>query len=159
MRRSSSGPLVLLLALATLSCEGDGPTAPPDSPECATSQATFTVVAPPVTFDEVGTLTAASCKLGRGSYADRWELVVPAAVDIEIDMTSEDVDSFIILRNADDEKIGSDDDGGIGGFNSGNSRLAGRIQAGTYYIMTTTFNDDAVGDYSLSVNVIPIPIP
>jgi hypothetical protein len=158
MRRSLSRPFALLLALTTLSCEGGGPTAPPDSAECATTQATFTVVAPPVEFAEVGTLTVASCKLGRGSYADRWELVVPAAMNVDISLTSDDFDALIYLRNSEDEKIGSDDDGGVGGFNSGNARLTGVLQAGTYYIMTTTFDDDAVGDYALTINVTPLPI-
>lgn len=158
MRRALSRPFALLLSFATLSCKGDGPTAPPDSAECATTQATFTVVTPPVEFNEVGTLTTASCRLGRGSYADRWELVVPTTVDIEIYMSSDDVDSFIYLRNSEDEKLASDDDTGDGGFNDGNALLAGRLQAGTYYIMTTTYHDDAVGDYSLSVSVIPIPV-
>jgi hypothetical protein len=159
MRRSLARPAVLFLALATLSCEGDGgPTGPPDSAECANTQATFTIVAPPVTFDEIGTLTTASCKLGRGSYADRWELIVPNAVDVDISLTSDDFDAYIYLRNSSEDVIGSDDDGGSGGFNDGNSRLAGRIQPGTYYIMTTTFNDDAVGNYALSVAVTAPPI-
>lgn len=157
MRPSLPAPIALLLALGTLSCD-DGPTAPPDSPECANIQATFNVVSPPVTFDEVGTLTDLSCKLGRGTWADRWELVVPATVDIEVSLVSDEFDAFIILRNDEDERIGSDDDSGIGGFNSGNALLAGRLSAGTYYIMATTYEAGEVGDYSLSITVNPIPI-
>jgi hypothetical protein len=159
MRPPFHRPLALVLALVTLSCDG-GPTAPPpDSAECATKQATFTVVAPPVTFDEVGTLTEVSCKLGRGSWADRWELIVPATVDIEVSMVSDDVDAYLILRNDEEERIGSDDDSGIGGFNSGNALLAGRLAAGTYYIMATTYESGQVGNYSLSITVDPIFIP
>lgn len=151
-------PFSLLFALGALAC-ADGPTEPPpDSAECANKQATFTVVAPPVTFEEVGTLTVTSCKLGRGSYADRWELIVSATVDIDVSLTSEEFDAYIILRDADDEQIASDDDSGIGGFNSGNARLAGRLQAGTYYIMTTTLDDEAVGDYALAITVNAIPV-
>lgn len=157
MRPRLTRPLALLMTLGTLSCD-DGPTAPPDSPECATKQATFTVVAPPVTFDEIGTLTELSCKLGRGTWADRWELIVPATVNIEIGLASDDFDAFIILRNDEDKRIGSDDDSGIGGFNSGNAVLAGRLVAGTYYIMATTFESGQVGDYSLTVEITPVPI-
>lgn len=157
MRHRLHRPLTALLALTALSCS-DGPTAPePDSPECANIQATFTVVAPPVTFDEIGTLATTSCLLGRGTYADRWELIVPAIVDIEVNLTSDELDAFIILRNDENKNIGSDDDSGIGGFNSGNAQLAGRLQPGTYYIMTTTFAAGQVGAYALSVEVTAVP--
>ncbi len=151
--------LPILVAFSALSCSESPTEPPPDSAECANKQATFEVVTPPVTFNDVGTLTTTSCKLGRGSYADRWELIVPATVDIEVSLTSDEFDAYIVLRNADDDQIGSDDDTGVGGFNSGNAFLAGRLQAGTYYIMATTYDDDEVGDYALSIAVEPIDVP
>ena len=154
MKSPVSRSLALALALATLSCK-ESPTAPPDSAECANLQATFNVLALPANFAEVGTLTTASCKLSRGSYADVWEIIVPSAVSIVIDMASVDMDAFIILRNSDGENIGSDDDSGP----ETDAQLDGVLQAGTYYILTTTFGDDVVGSYSLNIAVNPVPPP
>jgi hypothetical protein len=84
---------------------------------------------------------------------------VPATVDIEVGMISDDVDAFIILRNSDGDQIGSDDDAGDGGFNDGNSILAGRLQAGTYFLMMTTYAAGQVGDYSFSIEVNAPAIP
>jgi hypothetical protein len=58
-------------------------------------------------------------------------------------------DPYVILLNAQGQKIDEDDDRG-GDFNA---RIANKIlQPGLYYIIVTTYNRDAMGSYRLSVS-------
>ena len=154
MRLAASRAAVLLLAASTLSCEKD-PTRPPDSAECATTQATWTINSNPASVNEAGTLTTASCKLSRGSYADRYELVLNVAALVEIKLDSDDFDAYVVVRNSDDEYMTSDDDGGV----ETNSRLQFTMQPGTYYIMASAWyeTDADIGNYSVTVNTVAAP--
>lgn len=94
-----------------------------------------------------GSLTTSSCRRGDGSYADVYRLVVPTARTVTLTMRSGAFDAYLSLRDAADNAVDSDDDGGSGT----DARLSVRLQAGTYYIFTNTLHRDATGDYTIQV--------
>ncbi len=140
--------LIPLLALVTLSCE-KSITEPPDSASCGLSVGTVTIASAPGNSSTSGALTSSSCKLGRGSYADRYQFVLGAMASVDILVSSTDFDAFLILRDNSDKLITSDDDFGP----DTDARLNFPMNAGTYYILATTFEDDVVGNYTVTITV------
>jgi hypothetical protein len=136
-------PAVLILLTSSLMACDEGPTSPPtDSLACNTTVGTVSI------GDSVtGVLTPESCRFADGTRADRWRLVLAAPAIITIDMISDDVDPFLIVRDEDGFLIAQDDEGG----GSPNARITHGFAAGTYYISANTYYRDEFGGYSLIV--------
>ncbi len=149
MRSATARLFTVLLAGASVACEEGGVTLPPDSPACNANTAVVTIASAPGSYNAAGTLTAASCKLGRGSFADRYELNLGVNANVDIVVSSTDFDAFLVLRDAGDNGITSDDDFGPGS----DARLNFAFAAGKYYILATTYEDDIVGDYTVTITV------
>ncbi len=132
-----------LLLSATLAACDETPTSPPsDSLACNTTVGTVDV------GDQVtGILTPESCRFADGTYADRWRIVLDSAMIITIDMESDAVDPFLIIRNADGLLLAQDDDGG----GSPNARITHGFAAGTYYIIANTYYQNELGGYVLTI--------
>lgn len=137
-------PALLALLTSTLVACDEGPTAPPtDSLACNTTVGT---VAPGAQV--TGVLTRESCRLSDGTYADRWRMVLDSAAIITIDMFSDDVDPFLIVRNSAGELVAQDDDGA----GSPNARITHGYAAGTYYIIANTYYSGEFGGYTLYID-------
>jgi serine protease Do len=77
----------------------------------------------------------------RGSAGDR----------VEIDMTSEDFDTYLVLVGPSGDEVAQDDDGGT----DLNSSLITRLpQNGEYTIWAGSFSGDATGSYNLSLTFV-----
>lgn len=137
-------PALLSLAAASLVACDDGPTAPPtDSLACNTTVGTVGIGA-----QVTGVLTRESCRLTDGTYADRWRMVLDSAAIVTIDMYSDEVDPFLIIRNSAGELVAQDDDGA----GSPNARITHGFAAGTYYIIANTYYSNEFGGYELYID-------
>lgn len=132
--------LCTLTSLAT-ACD-DVPTAPRESAACNT---TVGNLSPGDTV--TGVLSRESCRLTDGTYADRWRLVLAAPAVITIDMLSDDVDSFLIVRDAAGVQIVFDDDGA----GAKDARITHGFAAGTYYVLANSYYSDEFGGYTIIV--------
>jgi len=141
---SHRGALIALVALGALTaaCGDDGPTAPRESAACNT---TVGRLAPGDTV--TGVLTRESCRLTDGTYADRWRMVLAAPAILTIDMLSDDVDSYLIVRDAAGVEIVFDDDGGGGT----DARITHGFAAGTYFVLANSYYSDEFGGYTIIV--------
>ncbi len=135
--------LTALLVAASLAACGDSPTEPPgESLACNTTVGNLSA------GDTVtGVLTRESCRLTDGSYADRWRLVLDAPAVLTIDMLSDDVDSYLVVRDAAGNQVVANDDG-AGGTDS---RITFGFPAGTFYVLANTYYEDEFGGYTLIV--------
>jgi hypothetical protein len=100
-----------------------------------------------------GTLTTSDCRLRIGSqvggeFVDYYSFNLSATQNVTIDMTSNQVDSYLVLFNRSGDVVAFNDDGGTGL----NARIVISLPAGNYVIGATTFWDNETGSYTLSSN-------
>jgi len=82
------------------------------------------------------------------SHAKTYKIKLAEGKTYKIDMTSQQVDSFLRLEDADGKQIAQDDDGG--GFP--NARIIYKApQDGSYTIVATTFKPNDTGKFNLTV--------
>ena len=99
-----------------------------------------------------GRLSSSDDTLDDGTYFDIWVLYVCQTTNVVIDMTSSDMDSYLLLsqwpnRNPDIvRQLGDDDDSGGGT----NSRVTRRLAPGVYGIIPSTFSRET-GSYRISI--------
>lgn len=143
MLSPSARPILFALLTSTLVACGDGPTDPPtDSIACSTTVGTVGIGS-----TVTGILTPESCRFADGTRADRWRLVLDSAAIITIDMISDDVDSYLIVRKTDGTLVVQDDEGGV----SPDARITHGFAPGTYYIIANTYYQDEYGGYTLVI--------
>ena len=143
MRLRALRPLAALAFVLAVAACSDTPTQPAgDSLACNT---TVGNIAPGDTV--TGILTVESCRFSDGTRADIWRLTLAAPAIITIDMTSTDVDPFLIVRDSTGFLIAQDDDGA----GSPNARITHGFAAGTYYIIANTYYQNEYGGYELSI--------
>ncbi len=139
IRRNSGILGAVMLALLLVSCrDSTGPRGDP----CTT-----TVGSVAVGQSRSAQLTTSACQLPDGSYADRWRLVLTAETAIQIDMTSTEFDTYLLVQDADEQFVAADDDGGMGT----NSRIFHLFDPGEYVILANGFDQSATGQYQLSL--------
>ena len=90
-----------------------------------------------------------------GGYADYWDFDMPASGNVQIDMTSSEFDTYLILTTADGATIARNDDGGDGR----NARLRERLVAGSYRIIAKGFSDGARGSYAIAARAVSAAPP
>ena len=96
-----------------------------------------------------GTLALGDCEYTLDdSFVDIYEIVIPAAGTIEVDMTSNDVDSYLGLFDSSGALLAEDDNSGGGR----NARIERQVSAGTYRVWANTLTGAATGAYSLIVS-------
>jgi hypothetical protein len=83
-----------------------------------------------------------------GSYYDLYGLTLDVTQEVTIDLTSDEIDSYLYLYDAGGTYITEDDDGG-GGFNSS---ITETLDAGCYRVEASSWGADETGAYSLVVN-------
>ncbi len=88
---------------------------------------------------------------GDGPYQDRWTVEVTADQRLRIEMTSTDVDAYLILLGPDGQVVATNDDA-----RGRDAQIVHRAAAaGAYTILATTFGDaPKVGAYRLGVKTV-----
>lgn len=87
-------------------------------------------------------------KFRKGSFMKIHEVKLTAGATYVIEMESNEIDSYLIIEDADGTKLAEDDDGA--GFP--NARLVFRAPTdGTYRVIATTFMPNETGAYTLTV--------
>ena len=95
-----------------------------------------------------GSLALGDCEYSLdNSYVDVYEISLPAAGTIQIDMTSGDLDSYLGLFESGGLFLAEDDNSGGGR----NARLVRQLPAGKYRIWANTISGTETGAYSLVV--------
>jgi len=96
-----------------------------------------------------GTLALGDCEYSLDdSYVDVYEVTLPAAGTIQIDMASGDFDSYLGLFEANGVFLGEDDNSGGGR----DARIVRQVPAGKYRIWANTLSGAVTGTYSLIVS-------
>ena len=95
-----------------------------------------------------GRLESGDSLIGDSTYADVFLFRAPRDGDVTIDLISGDFDAYLIVKDAEGQVLGTDDDGGDGN----NSRLTLPMRAGqTYRIYANSYGEDrATGLYRLT---------
>lgn len=109
---------------------------------------------PPVITDGQrisGTLTTTDqiSQVSPYRYADLYRLTLSASTPVTIDLRSTAIDGYLNVYSESGSYLFADDDGG----GSPNSRVSATLNAGTYYIEASSFDEREVGDYTLSINL------
>lgn len=100
-----------------------------------------------------GTLSASTAKLVEGRYLQAWSFETPVEDRVQIDLSSDDFDSYLVVVSESMDKIIEDDDSGDGK----NSRSTLTAESGhEYRIIATTYKAKATGDYVLSVKQLNV---
>ena len=95
-----------------------------------------------------GVLSVGDCVLNEDqSLADYYRLTLTATTTIQIDMISEDFDSYVILNTSTQTFVDDDSGGGQ------HARLVRQLPAGTYEILANSFQPTGSGDYTILVAV------
>jgi hypothetical protein len=100
-----------------------------------------------------GTLDGTASCLESGFLADRYQIVLPVAGTVNIDLSSQDFTSLLFLEDAKNNALyfGEDTD------DNGSSHIQIRLPAGTYYALAASA--DLPGGYTINYAVTPGPIP
>lgn len=93
-----------------------------------------------------GALSTTDCVIEGEWYGDTWTMTVEATTTVQLDLTSDVFDTFLIVEDADGIRIAQDDDGGI----DFNSRLVYTFDPGEYRIVATSYAPGVTGAYGLS---------
>lgn len=107
---------------------------------CSTGRA----ITPP--FSTTATLSASACLLNDGSYEDRYDFTVTTRGVYQIDMRSAVIDPYLIVVDANEKLIMSDDDSGT----DVDASLEVQLEPGKYTILAQGYPGET-GVYSLSV--------
>jgi hypothetical protein len=112
-----------------------------DAPE--TQVASETLADGPAAIDLAGDLSAADPVVA-GGYADSFRFVAQAGQPLDVSLTSDAFDAFLILTTPSGEQIVNDDDEGT------NSRIRTTLEESGQYVLTaTSFTSGSTGDYRL----------
>src|SRR5688572_18155577 len=107
-----------------------------------------------------GSLSTADCNItstGPVPFTQRWLLTLTSAQALQVDMTSNAVDTYLIVQNgATGAVVAENDDISQ---TSTNSRIAAFFPAGQYIINATTYAFGETGPYTLSVATITTATP
>ena len=93
-----------------------------------------------------GTLGTGDCVTPDGAYIDRHQFTLATARTVTITMTSDEVDSFLYLFDAQGAMLARNDDQGIETFDS---RISVSLPAGTYAIGASAYDQFEAGAYTL----------
>jgi uncharacterized protein YjdB len=116
--------------------------APPVSARCDVTQ----TIAVGETVN--GTISGIDCQLADTSFAKKYALTLTDSTPLRIAMSSNIIDSYLILQNAVTGAVVAENDDGNGGQGSRIDRVLG---PGRYVVLATTFGPRDFGDFNLSV--------
>ncbi|MEP6833043.1 MAG: Ig-like domain-containing protein, partial [Gemmatimonas sp.] len=99
-----------------------------------------------------GALVAADCRLMDNSALQTFTFTLAAETVLEVEMTSVDVDAYLVVLDANFNTLVEDDDGGPTGRNA---RVVRSFPAGKYYVLANAYDANSFGAYQLSVKLAP----
>ena len=95
-----------------------------------------------------GRLALGDCELSLDdSYVDVYEITLPAAATVQVDMASAEFDSYIGLFDATGLFLAEDDNSGGGN----NAQIVRQLPAGKYRVWANTISGSTSGSYSVTV--------
>ncbi|MDQ4081051.1 MAG: Ig-like domain-containing protein, partial [Gemmatimonadota bacterium] len=92
-------------------------------------------------------LATTDCQLGDGTYADGWQFTLDNMTGVIADLRSSAFDAFVLITDAQGQRLGYNDDGGAGT----NSLLELTLEPGTYHVWANSFYGGETGDYILAL--------
>ena len=95
----------------------------------------------------VNGLATTDCLLGDGTYADGWQFTLANPTGVIADLRSTDFDAFVLITDAQGNRLGYNDDGGAGT----NSLLELTLDPGTYHVWANSFYSGQSGAYTLEL--------
>lgn len=97
-----------------------------------------------------GALSSSDSRLDEGEYYDLYTFTGTAGQNVQIDLTSSQFDTYLVLVTPSGELI--EDDDGIAG--STNSRISGALpESGQYVVLATSYAAGRTGNYTLRYTV------
>jgi hypothetical protein len=109
------------------------------------------VLAGALILEETGLLAEGDARAGDESYYDPYPIEVEAGRTYVISMSSEDFDTYLLLVDADDERVARNDDA-LGT----DSRLVWRAPTtGTFRIFANSYAPGATGAYRVTARALP----
>ncbi len=93
-------------------------------------------------------LTTTDKQAPSGAYYDMYGLQLASQQEVQIDLSSDQIDTYLYLYDSDGTLLDSNDDFGDGL----DSSLTMTLSAGCYRIEASSFNEAETGSYTLSVN-------
>lgn len=98
----------------------------------------------------VGRLALGDCEYPfDDSYVDVYEFTLPAAATVQVDMTSDEVDSYLGLFSGAGAFLAGDDNSGGGTH----ARIVAALEPGRYRVWANTSTGGSSGDYALTIAV------
>ena len=95
-----------------------------------------------------GRLALGDCELSLDdSYVDVYEITLPTAATVQVDMVSNEFDSYLGLFDANGTFLGEDDNSGGGQ----NAQMVRQLAAGKYRVWANTISGSTSGSYSVTV--------
>lgn len=84
----------------------------------------------------------------RGTYIRYYTLEIESEVEVQIDLTSDDFDAYLVLEDEHGQLLDQNDDAHFGTLDS---QIIYRMAPGTYRIGVTTFGSNSFGRFNLEV--------
>jgi len=142
--------LVLAVAAIGLACDNN-PTSSQNTPTgCLTPVGTIAL------GDTLaGTLSASSCTLSNGAYAETRSLVLSTTtiITLRLELASDEFDTVLYVRDASGTLVVLDDDSGP----DTDSRIEHTFSPGTYRLIATSYDRGEIGNYTISVVQLVVP--
>jgi hypothetical protein len=96
-----------------------------------------------------GTIQYTGCQYPDNTFADLYQLTVPADATVDIRLNSSEFDAYLVLTDAKGAVVDQDDDSG----GNTDARITRSLAAGTYMIVVKPFGDfTSHGKYVLTTN-------
>jgi len=129
--------------------------------ESVTGTATVTTIVDPcqviralaVGQSATGTLTATDCRLSDNTAFQKHQFTLTSLTTVEIQMSSTQVDPYLLVVNSANIVVDEDDDGGGGT----SARILRELPPGRYTIYANTFAEKEYGAYTLTLREAPAP--
>ncbi len=103
----------------------------------------------------INTLSRTDCALGDGGgsarYLHRYALTVNTPTSLQIDMTSTEVDAYLVVQNASTGAVVAENDDASS--TTRNARILATFPAGSYIVNATTYDPGETGSYQISATV------
>jgi hypothetical protein len=91
-----------------------------------------------------GSLSTTDCRLSDGAAVDYYRVRISGERDVRVTMTSNAVDSYVVILDSRGALVAEETEGGYG-----LSELVAYLRSGTYYIAATSYEDRDYGSYRL----------
>lgn len=84
------------------------------------------------------------------NFVDRWRMNLTATTSVRLDLTSSQVDAFLILTDGQGNLLAFDDDGGTGT----DARIAQTLAPGLYVVLASSIFEGETGAYQLQATMV-----